>query len=80
MNTDIHGNVTAEETRLAMRALYRRDAESNLQAAFASALADDLKPVDENGKWRPSSLLVLGCAVLLAFAGVFVYFSIGGHR
>jgi hypothetical protein len=25
-------------------------------------------------------LLVLGCALLLAFAGVFVYFSIGGHR
>ena len=80
MSTDIHGNVTAEETRLAMRALYRRDAESNLQAAFASALADDLKPVGENGKWRPSTLLVLGCALLLAFAGVFVYYSIGGHR
>ena len=80
MSTDIHDNVTAEETRQAVRALYRRDAESNLQAAFAGALADDLKPVDENGKWRPSALLVLGCALLLAFAGVFVYFSIGGHR
>ena len=80
MTADIHGNVTAEESRLAMRAIYRRDVETNLQAAFARALADDLKPVDENGKWRPSTLLVLGCAVLLAFAGVFVYFSIGGHR
>ena len=39
-----------------------------------------VQPVDENGKWRPSTLLVLGCALLLAFAGVFVYFSIGGHR
>ena len=80
MTADIHGNVTAEETRQAMRALYRKDAETNLQTAFARALADDLKPVDENGEWRPSSLLVLGCAVLLAFAGVFVYFSIGGYR
>jgi hypothetical protein len=80
MSTAIRGKVTAKETRLAMRALYRVDAETNLQTAFARALADDLKPVDENGKWRPSSLLVLGCAVLLAFAGVFVYFSIGGHR
>ena len=80
MSTDIRGNVTAEETRQAMRALYRKDAETNLQTAFARALADDLKPVDENGKWRPSTLLVLGCALLLAFAGVFVYFSIGGHR
>ena len=80
MSTAIRVKVTAEETRLAMRALYRVDAETNLQTAFARALADDLKPVDENGKWRPSSLLVLGCAVLLALAGVFVYFSIGGHR
>ena len=80
MSLDIRGNVTAEETRQAMRVLCRKDSEINLQTAFARALADDLKPVDENGKWRPSSLLVLGCAFLLAFAGVFVYFSIGGHR
>ena len=80
MNTAIRGNVSAEETRQAMRALYRTDAETNLQTAFARALADDLKPVDENGKWRPSTLLVLGCALMLSIAGVFVYFSIGGHR
>jgi hypothetical protein len=80
MSTDFRGNVTAEETRLAMRALYRKDSEANLLTAFARALADDLKPVDENEKWRPSTLLVLGCALLLAFTGVFVYFSIGGHR
>lgn len=80
MTMDIRGNVTAEETRKALRSLYKRDAETNLQTAFASALADDLKPVDENGKWRPSSLLVLCGALLLMFAGVFVYFSIGGHR
>ena len=80
MTTDIRGNVTAEETRLAMHALYRRDVETNLQTAFARSLADDLKPVDESGKWRPRTLLVLSCALLLAFAGVFVYFSIGGHR
>ena len=80
MSTAIRVKVTAEETRLAMRALYRVDAETNLQTAFARALADDLKPVDENGKWRPHTLLVLICALLLAFAGVFVYFSMGGHR
>ena len=80
MSTAIRVKVTAEETRLAMRALYRVDAETNLQTAFARALADDLKPVDENGKWRPNTLLVLVCALLLAFAGVFVYFSMGGHR
>ena len=80
MSTASRGKVTAEETRLAMRALYRVDAETNLQTAFARALADDLKPVNENGKWRPSTLLVLGCVLFLAFAGVFVYFSMGGHR
>ena len=80
MSMAIRGNVTAEETRLAMRALYRVDAETNLQTAFARALADDLKPVDENGKWRPGTLLVLSGALLLAFVGVFVYFSMGGHR
>jgi hypothetical protein len=77
---DIRGNVTAEETRKALRSLYQRDAETNLQTAFASAFSDDLKPVDENGKRRSSTLLVLCGALLLMFAGVFVYFSIGGHR
>ena len=80
MSTAIRGNVTAEETRQALRVLYRTDAETNLQTAFARALADDLKPIAENGKWRPSTLLVLGGALLLVFVGVFVYFSIGGHR
>ena len=77
---DIRGNVTAEETRDALRALYRADTETNLQKAFARALAEDLKPIDENGRWRPSILLVLGSALSLVFVGVFVYFSIGGHR
>ena len=77
---DIRGNVTAEETRQALRVLYRADTETNLQKAFAAALADDLKPIDENGSWRPSTLLVLGSALSLVFVGVFVYFSIGGHR
>ena len=80
MSTDIRGSVTAEETRQAMRALYRKDSETNLVTAFARALADDLKPIDENGSWRPSTLLVLGSALSLVFVGVFVYFSIGGHR
>jgi hypothetical protein len=77
---DTRGYVTVEETRQAMRALYRRDAETNLQKAFLLALADNLKPVDENGRWRPSTFLVLGGALLLMLAGVFVCFSIGGHR
>lgn len=77
---DIRGNVTAEETRQALRVLYRADTETNLQKAFTRALADDLKPYGENGKWRPSTLLVLCLALLLVFVGVFFYFSVGGHR
>jgi hypothetical protein len=76
---DIRGNVTAEETRQALRVLYRADTETNLQKAFLHALADDLKPVDENGRWRPNTLLVLGGALLLVLIGVFLYFSIGGR-
>ena len=76
---DTRGYVTAEETRQAMRVLWRADVETNLQKAFLLALADDLKPIDENGRWRPSTLLVLGGALLLVLAGVFFYFSIGGH-
>ena len=80
MTMDIRGNVTAEEMRQALRVLYRADAETNLQKAFTRALADDLKPIDENGKWRPSTLLILCGALLLVFVGVFVYFSVGDHR
>ena len=76
---DIRGNVTAEETRHALRVLYRADTETNLPKAFLHALADDLKPVDENGRWRPNTLLVLGGAMLLLLIGVFLYFSIGGR-
>jgi hypothetical protein len=77
---DIRGSVTAEEARKALRALYRADTEANLQKAFACALADNLKPIGENGKWRPSTLLVLCGVLLLALVGVFISFSIGGHR
>ena len=40
-----------------MRALHRKDSETNLQTAFARALADDLKPVDENGNGVPARCL-----------------------
>jgi hypothetical protein len=42
---DIRGNVTVDETRQALRVLYRADTETDIQKAFARALADDLKPV-----------------------------------
>jgi hypothetical protein len=74
---DTSGNITSEETREALRVLYRGDPETNLQKAFLRALSDDLKPVNKHGRWNPSSLLLLLLVLGLAVAGVFFYFSMG---
>jgi hypothetical protein len=74
---DASGNITSEETREALRVLYRGDPETNLQKAFLRALSDDLKPINKRGGWNPSSLLVLLSVLGLAAAVVFFYFSMG---
>jgi hypothetical protein len=74
---DPTGNITPQESRNALRALYRGDREINLQKAFLHALSDDLKPFNKRGGWNPSSLLVLIFVLGLAVAGVFFYFSLG---
>ena len=71
--------ISAEEVRQALRQIYRSDAESNLQNALLESLSDELRPVDEKGRWKPSPLLVLTVVLLCALAGVFIYFSIGGR-
>jgi hypothetical protein len=73
------GYVSAEEVRHALRQIYRADAESNLQNALRESLSDELRPVDEKGRWKPSPLLVLTVVLVCALAGVFIYFSIGGR-
>jgi hypothetical protein len=73
------GYISAEEVRQALRRIYLSDAESNLQNALLNSLSDELKPVDEKGRWKPSPLLVLTVVLLCALAGVFIYFSIGGR-
>ncbi len=75
---DTQGRVTPEETRIAMKQLYRDDREASLQKALLHALRDDLKPVNEKDRWRANSLLVLGGLLVLAIVGVFLYFSRGG--
>lgn len=74
------GYVTIAETRQALRAIYREDDETNLQKALLRAFSDDIKPLDESGRWRPSSLLILVGVLILAILGVFAYFSLGGKR
>ena len=75
---DAAGYVTPEEVRLALRKLHSDDVETNPEKALRSTLADDLKPVDARGRWKPSSLLILAGVIVLALLSVFLYFSLGG--
>ena len=76
---DAVGYISAEEVRQALRQIYRSDAESNLQNALLESLSDELKPVDEKGRWKPSTMLVLTVVLLCALVGIFIYFSVGGR-
>ena len=76
---DAQGYISAEEVRQALRHIYSGDAESNLQNALRESLSDELRPVDEKGRWKPSPLLVLTVVLLCVLVGVFIYFSIGGR-
>jgi len=77
---DAQGHVSPEEIRAALRSVYREDPESNLQKALLRVLADDLKPIDEKGRWKPSSLLLLLAVIVFALIGVFLYFTLGAHK
>jgi hypothetical protein len=74
---DTAAYVTREEVRLALRKLHSEDIETNPEKALRAALADDLKPVDARGRWKPSSLVILIGLLLCALLGVFLYFSLG---
>ena len=76
---DAQGHISPEEVRQALRTIYRGDAESNLQNALLESLSDELKPIDEEGHWKPSPLLILTLVLLCALLGIFVYFSVGGR-
>ena len=74
---DAAGYVTPEEVRLAIRKLHSEDTETNPELALRAVLADDLKPVDALGHWKPSSLVILVGSLICALLGVFLYFSLG---
>jgi hypothetical protein len=74
---DAQGYVSVEEVRQALSQIYRSDVESNLQTALLQSISDELKPIDERGRWKPNPLLVLLFVLLFALAGVFLYFSLG---
>jgi len=77
---DTHGYISVKDVREALQQGYRNDFESNLQTALLESLSDELKPIDPKGRRRPNPTLVLSCLLLCALVGVFVYFSVGGHR
>ena len=77
---DTQGHVTPEEIRKALLSMYQGDSESNLQQALLRLLVDDLKPVDERGRWKPSPLLILIVVLVCALVGIFLYFTIGADR
>ena len=76
---DTQNYISAEEVRQALRQIYRSDAESNLQNALFESLSNELKPVDEKGRWKPSPLLILTVVLVCALVSVFIYFSVGGR-
>lgn len=77
---DATGYITPEEVRLALRELHSDDVETNPEKALRSALADDLKPVDARGRWKPSSLVILVGVIVFALLVIFLYFSLGQSR
>ena len=76
---DAQDYISPEEVRQALRQIYRTDAETNLRGSLLESLSGELKPIDEKGRRKPSSLLVLSFILLCALLGVFVYFSVGGR-
>jgi hypothetical protein len=76
---DAQGYISPDEVSQALRQIYRGDAETSLQSSLLESLSDELKPIDEKGRWKPSPLLMITLVLLCALLGVFVYFSIGGR-
>ena len=77
---DAASHITPDEVRQALRKLHSEDTETNPELALRAALADDMKPVDARGRWKPSSLVVLVGVIGCALLGVFLYFSLGRSR
>lgn len=77
---DTYGHISTEDAREALQQIYRNDSESNLRTTLLECFSDELKPIDAKGRRRPNPTLVLSFLLLCALVGVFVYFSVGGHR
>jgi hypothetical protein len=76
---DAQGYISPDEVRRALRQIYLNDVETNLQSSLFESLSDELKPINEKGRWKPSPLLILTIVLLCALLGVFVYFTTRGR-
>ncbi|HMG84580.1 MAG TPA: hypothetical protein VK574_02490 [Terracidiphilus sp.] len=76
---DTQGYISQYEVRQSLRQIYRSDAETSLQSSLLKSLSDELKSIDEKGRWKPSPVLILTFVLLCALLGVFLYFSVGGR-
>ena len=76
---DAEGYISPDEVRQALRQIYSSDAETSLQSSLLESLSDELKPIEEKGRWKPSPLLILTLLLLCALLGVFVYFLVGAR-
>lgn len=72
--------ITMDETRKILRRAYRVDGEINIEAVLRRAASDQVKPVSEKGRMRPSMLVVVGSVMLFLIVASFVYFSFGERR
>lgn len=73
-------STSIERIRWALHRLYSNDQESSLQATLVRVLSDPLRPIDEKGRWKPNSLLILLTGLLCALVSIFLYFSLRGAR
>jgi hypothetical protein len=69
--------ITPDEARQMLRQLYAADGEINIRDGLRRSASDPIRPLTEKGRLRPSTLLVVGGAMLFLLVAIFLYFSIG---
>lgn len=76
---DNNGYISLEQARQALRLIYRNDTESNLRSTLLESFSDELKPIGQKGRYRPSPVLMLSFLLGCTLLGIFLYFSLGGQ-
>ena len=57
---DAQGYISPEEVRQALRQIYSQRCRNRIcRSSLLESFSDELKPIDEKGRWKPSPLLIL---------------------